>query len=139
MEGLRLEGEQLDNYYDLLLAMDSIQGFDENESAHRIFGHPDQIRRNVFLDCLLGRNGFLEGDREMTDEEAKQLDDEVRNLRLLLQIDSDENAGMRFGNFGTLFFTLAADDLSKKKFGNTWLVFQQPRGKAQDSDQEDVT
>jgi len=43
---------------------------------------------------------------------------------LLLQIDSDENAGMRWGDEGMLYYWMKRDDLQRQRFDTTWLVLQ---------------
>jgi len=43
---------------------------------------------------------------------------------LLLQIDSDEHVGMRWGNTGMLYYWLKRDDLKAQRFDETWLVLQ---------------
>jgi uncharacterized protein YwqG len=43
---------------------------------------------------------------------------------LLLQLDSDDDAGMMWGDAGMLYFWIRKCDLLNKKFENTWMILQ---------------
>ncbi len=44
--------------------------------------------------------------------------------RLLLQIDTDDDIGMSWGDSGKLYFWITRDALSKRDFSRTWMVLQ---------------
>lgn len=44
--------------------------------------------------------------------------------RLLLQIDSDDNAGMMWGDVGRLYVWIRRDDLKRRDFSRAWVVLQ---------------
>jgi uncharacterized protein YwqG len=44
--------------------------------------------------------------------------------RLLLQIDSDDDLGLRWGECGTLYFGMRADDLRAERFERAVITWQ---------------
>lgn len=48
----------------------------------------------------------------------------AQELTLLLQIDSDEDADMMWGDVGTLYFWIHKDDLAERRFDKVWLIMQ---------------
>lgn len=71
---------------------------EDDSPRHRMLGHPDTIHRDL---------------REAEPE-----------LCLLLQVDSDEAAGMEWGDVGRLYFWIRADDLEGRLFARSRLDFQ---------------
>ena len=43
---------------------------------------------------------------------------------LLLQLDTDDDAGMTWGDCGMLYFWITKQDLEAGRFENTWMVLQ---------------
>jgi hypothetical protein len=43
---------------------------------------------------------------------------------LLLQLDSDDDAGMMWGDVGMLYFWIKREDLKKENFDNVWMILQ---------------
>ena len=54
---------------------------------HRLLGHPDTLQDDMRSQCAL----MAHGERDATQAAGESL-----NWQLLLQVDSDENAGMRW-------------------------------------------
>jgi len=44
--------------------------------------------------------------------------------RMLLQIDSDENAMFEWGDCGQLFFWITEDALNRRAFDEVWMILQ---------------
>ena len=61
---------------------------------------------------------------DANDPRVAELSKGAMDWQLLLQIDSDENAGMRWGNAGMLYYWIKRDDLKARHFDDTWLVLQ---------------
>ncbi|MCS7300047.1 MAG: YwqG family protein [Fimbriimonadales bacterium] len=48
----------------------------------------------------------------------------AQELVLLLQLDSDDDADMMWGDVGTLYFWIHQDDLAARRFDRVWLIMQ---------------
>lgn len=93
---------------------------------HQIGGYPDPIQGDdMELECQLVTNGLYCGNSTgYQDPRAKQLATGTKDWRLLLQIDTDDNASMMWGDCGRLYFWIRESDLTKKDFSNVWMVLQ---------------
>ncbi len=87
---------------------------------HRLLGYPDTIQDDMRLECQLVSHGVTdEGDPRLAEVSKGAMD-----WQLLLQIDSDEHAGMRWGNAGMLYYWITSTALQARHFDTTWLVLQ---------------
>jgi uncharacterized protein YwqG len=87
---------------------------------NRLLGHPDALGDDMRLECQLAANGVS----SLDDPRVAALSPGAHAWRLLLQVDSDEHAGMRWGNNGLLYFWIERDALAARRFENVWLVLQ---------------
>jgi len=87
---------------------------------HRLLGNPDTLQDDMRLQCQLVSHGITDDSDPRASEVAKG----TMDWHLLLQIDSDEHAGMRWGNAGMLYYWVKRDDLHAQHFDATWLVLQ---------------
>ena len=88
---------------------------DGESPRHRLSGHHDPVQVNV----------FAEAQRELTKEASwEEADEQTPTWTLLLQIDSDNNANMMWGDVGTLYFCIKNDALHNRHFDETIVVFQ---------------
>ena len=111
----------------------------EPRSLHRIGGYPNYVQddpkfeahlRSLGLwagiwdnpDNLGAQDHFRESNRRF-DEIKRRLKPESAGWELLLQVDSEENAGMMFGDTGRLYFLIRHDDLLARQFEKTWMVW----------------
>lgn len=86
---------------------------------HRLLGYPETLQDDMRMECQVAAHG-LTGD----DPRAAGLAEGAKNWRLLLQLDSDAGAGMRWGDAGMVYFWIERDALAEKRFDNVWLVLQ---------------
>lgn len=93
---------------------------DHAKVHHRLLGFPDTIQDDMRVQCQLVSNGVTNPD----DPHAAALTKGAMDWQLLLQIDSDEQAGMRWGNSGMLYYWLKRADLQARHFERAWLVLQ---------------
>lgn len=93
---------------------------------HQLLGYPEPIQDNEMeLQCQLTSHGIYTGDAKgYKDPRVKSLKRGAKNWRLLLQIDSDEAAGMMWGDVGRLYFWITQDNLKNKRFENVWMISQ---------------
>lgn len=73
--------------------------------VHRVLGHPDAIQGDMTRRLEYGLRG------KDVDDEDPEIEASARSWRLLLQLDSDRNAKMMWGDLGRLFFWMREDDL----------------------------
>ncbi len=82
----------------------------EGGGVHRFGGHPDAIQGDMTRRIEYGRRGK---DVDVPDAE---IDRAAKEWRLLLQVSSDENLGLGFGDNGRMFFWIRATDLAQRAF-----------------------
>jgi uncharacterized protein YwqG len=87
---------------------------------HQLLGNPQTIQDDMRLECQLAANGVT----DINDPRAKALSNGADEWQLLLQIDSDDEIGMKWGDAGMIYYWLRSSDLKKCDFGNAWLVLQ---------------
>jgi uncharacterized protein YwqG len=93
---------------------------DHAEIHHRMLGYPEQLQDDMQLQCALVSHGF-----KSTDEPgAQKYVAHKSDWQLLLQVDSDENAGMRWGSSGMLYYWIELQDLQAQRFNRVWLILQ---------------
>lgn len=87
----------------------------------RLLGNPDAIQDDdMRLEAQLASHGA----GGMSDPRATALAPGAANWRLLFQLDSDPNAGMRWADAGMLYFWIERDALAAHRFDNVWVVLQ---------------
>jgi uncharacterized protein YwqG len=87
---------------------------------NRLLGHPDTIQDDMRQQCQLTSHGVT----DVTDPRAAELLKGAMDWQLLLQVDSDEHAGMRWADNGMLYYWITYTDLQTQHFDATWLVLQ---------------
>lgn len=87
---------------------------------HRLLGNPETIQDDMRQECQFASHGVT----DVNDPRAAKLSKGAMNWHLLLQIDSDEQAGMAWGNTGMLYYWIEKADLQAHRFDRTWLVLQ---------------
>jgi uncharacterized protein YwqG len=94
-------------------------------ASHKLLGHADPVQNPMELECQLVTNGVYCGDSSGWEEpRAKALEAGRTEWRLLLQLDSDERAGMMWGDAGRLYFWIRDSDLREHRFDRAWLILQ---------------
>lgn len=92
---------------------------------HRFMGWPDIVQNEMEPECALVTGGIYCGsEKGYASEEAKRILAEPNDWRLLLQIDSDEDHGMLWGDAGKLYFWIREQDLAARDFERCWLIQQ---------------
>lgn len=87
---------------------------------HRMLGYADALQDDMRLQCQLMTHGVTNSDDPSIDELSKGASD----WQLLLQVDSDEHAGMRWATAGMVYYWIKLADLQACRFDKTWLVLQ---------------
>ncbi len=89
-------------------------------AQHRLLGHPDTIQDDMRGQCQLMTHGVS----GLDDPRAAALLADAHDWQLLLQVDSDDGAGMEWANTGMLYFWIKRADLASRNFDNVWVVLQ---------------
>jgi uncharacterized protein YwqG len=94
-------------------------------SAHQLFGWPSPIQNEMELECQLASNGLYVGDATGYDDpRAESLRQGAADWMLLLQIDSDDDANMMWGDAGMIYYWIRRADLEQRRFDKTWFILQ---------------
>lgn len=117
---LNLNDAQSDEYMELCSSIF------KNRPAHQLFGYPSPIQGNdMDLESQLVSNGLYCGDASGYNEpRAKELEPGRHEWILLLQLDSDDDAGMMWGDAGRLYFWIRKKDLKNRNFSGAWMILQ---------------
>lgn len=86
--------------------------------THKLLGHPDPVQYgDMRLEAQYASNGiYCGGSREEGGPITAELRAGASEWVLLLQIDTDEGAGMMWGDVGTLYVWIREKDLAKRQF-----------------------
>jgi uncharacterized protein YwqG len=120
IKALKLSDPQFDAYCELR------DGIFSGQPAHHLFGYPSPVQGNdMDLECQLASNGLYLGDATgYNDPRAKTLEAGRKDWVLLLQLDTDDDANMMWGDMGMLYFYIKQDDLAAKRFDRCWMILQ---------------
>ncbi|MDQ3125370.1 MAG: YwqG family protein [Pseudomonadota bacterium] len=93
---------------------------------HQVSGYPSPIQGDgMELEAQLASNGIYVGGPEgYSDERVAALEAGAGDWRLLLQIDSDDAAGMMWSDSGTLYVWVREQDARLGDFSGVWIVLQ---------------
>ncbi len=103
-----------------------LAGSDEGSADHRLLGYPSPIQQDDMEElCAWVTGGINVGSgEEYQSERAEELKKTAADWLLLLQVDSDDAAGMMWGDAGTIYYWIKSGDLAQPNFNDTWLVLQ---------------
>jgi uncharacterized protein YwqG len=114
------DGRQWDTFCDI-----NIPAFG-GEPEHHLFGYAQPIQGNdMELECQLVSHGINCGTPEGYESaEAQALEAGAADWGLLLQLDTDDDSDMMWGDGGRLYFWIKRDDLRAGRFDDVWMVLQ---------------
>lgn len=119
---LGIEGPDLWLTYSQALGQDLDE---EEDTTNRLLGNPDAVQGDMQEECQLASNGIYCGDsRYLDDPRARTLMKDSSRWRLLLQVDSVDEAGMMWGDVGRIYFWLTDEALRAHRWDESWLVLQ---------------
>jgi hypothetical protein len=92
---------------------------------HRLFGHRDPVQSgNLSIRCEMDLAGIDEKEQAKLIRKSaipQEIVDRAAHWRLLLQIDSDEQLGMEFGDGGRLYFMVREQDARAGDFSGAMM------------------
>ena len=119
IDSLNLSREENDRYFELEMDIN------EEGTIHKLFGYPNQIQGDMQYECPLVTNGLYLGDATgYNDSKVSEYLKEYDNWMLLLQVDSDPNTEMMWGDVGRIYYWIKKDELLNKNFDGVWMILQ---------------
>jgi uncharacterized protein YwqG len=115
---LTLTAEEQKAYETFLSSFPTPQG--SRGIRNRMLGYADTIQDDMRLQAQLVSHGLTDSD----DPKAKALLPGAMDWLLLLQVDSDPNAGMRWASEGRLYFWIERAALAAATFDSMWAILQ---------------
>lgn len=111
---------------DIDAAYDFLEQIRGASPDHRVGGYPSPAQGDdMELEAQLASNGvYLGNGNGYKSKAAMQLKAGAADWRLLLQVDSDDDAGMMWGDVGLLYFWIREDDALARDFSKVWLILQ---------------
>lgn len=95
------------------------------EVINKLLGHADPVQSGMELECEYVTQGINCGTPDGYQiAKSKGLDKNAGRWNLLMQVDSNEDIGMMWGDLGRLYLWISNEDLVSRKFENCWLVLQ---------------
>lgn len=114
-------GAPLGNRYDHPVCsqefLDALWGFD-GEVGHQIGGHAHSVQNPVEIEIA---EAVLDGKVSWDDP---RLSDEAGGWVLLAQFDSEDAAGMMWGDAGALYWLIRPEDLAERRFERAMFTWQ---------------
>ena len=106
---------------DALLEADEWRG----EPVHQLLGWPTVVQNPMQLEVQLASNGIYVGSSDgYKDPRVGGLAAGAASWRLLLQLDSDDEMGWSWGDWGRLYFWIFELDLRAGCYESTWCILQ---------------
>ena len=92
---------------------------------HKLGGHSDNVQGDMQLEAQLVMNGLYCGDASgYRDPRRRDLEKSCEDWQLLLQLDSDDDAKLMWGDLGMLYFWVRESDLKVPDFSHAWMALQ---------------
>jgi uncharacterized protein YwqG len=104
-------------------AMASLTGNPSGTPQHQLLGHPNTLQDDMRIQCQLAANGVSMANAA-SDPRTAALSAGAAGWRLLLQLDSDDRAGIRWPDSGMLYYWIEQTALARHDVGNVWAVLQ---------------
>lgn len=91
----------------------------------RLGGWPYIVQNPMETECALASAGiYCGGGEAYSDPENAAIIASSSDWLQLLQIDSDEDAGIMWGDSGTLYVWIRRQDLAARRFDKAWIILQ---------------
>ncbi len=120
---LQLDDTTRNHYFDLVANW--LANMFEGEPCHQLFGYPQNIQGDVRLECVLAQQGFYEQPPTPIDiSEIEAATQASLDWHLCLQIDSDDDLQVMWGDMGILYVCLRSLDLQAQCFDQAWTILQ---------------
>ncbi len=117
VDALNLTREEQDTYLELESTIAKLNG--GRPLPNQLLGHPQPIQGDMQVECQFATTGI-----KYNDPSANQVRRGAADWRLLLQVDSNYELNMQWGDVGMIYYWIRQQDLEAGDFSNVWLVLQ---------------
>ncbi len=125
LSAAQLNDEETDSYFELPSQIESLYAPSEGGGNHHLLGHSANIQGDMQLEAQLVTNGLYCGDPSgYEDPRCETLEAGADAWHLLLQLDSDDNVDIMWGDCGMLYYWIREEDLAHRRFENVWVTLQ---------------
>jgi len=102
----------------------AVEALQPPEPVHQIGGYPHPVQGDdMEARCQSVTEGLHLGDTTSS-KKPDGMSSSAADWRLLLQLDTDDDAGMMWGDTGVLYFWIREQDARAKDFSRTWMILQ---------------
>jgi uncharacterized protein YwqG len=120
-----LSNEDTERYWDLLDRLPHLYSHVEQPSQHQLLGHSANVQGDMQLEAQLVSHGIYCGDPSgYQSPHALQLAAGAQEWKLLLQLDTDKQANVMWGDAGMLYFWIRQSDCQQYRFDRVWMTMQ---------------
>ena len=130
-EELELSPDELDTWDALRARLALAQGVELEEASaerfalHRLLGFPEEIGREIEVDCELASAGLNADDADVYYESRAHHEAAARTWRLLLQLSADDSLGLWTAReFERLYVCIRESDLRARNFDGAWAALR---------------
>jgi uncharacterized protein YwqG len=104
----------------------AVEALTPAEPVHQVGGYPLAVQSDgMELECQLVTSGIYVGNSSgYTKSNVDASKPGSADWRLLLQLDTDDDAGMMWGDTGRLYFWIREQDARAGDFSKTWTILQ---------------
>lgn len=118
-------GPDLDHLSDLSRSLFRAQAPTKEGPWHQLGGHSHNVQGDMQLEAQLVMNGLYCGNYSgYHDPRAAELERTCEDWSLLLQLDSDDDAGFMWGDCGMLYYWARSADIAGRDFTKAWMTLQ---------------
>lgn len=105
---------------------EEFSGVNDDAPNHQLFGWPLAVQSDMERECQLAFHGIDCGGMDDSTESprANALAGGATRWQLLLQVGSDDNLGVMWGDLGKIYFFATAESRASLKFDETWTILQ---------------
>ncbi len=98
----------------------------QSTPQHQLGGYPYPVQNDTMeLECQVVSHGVFGGDSSgYQDPRDAHLAANAKEWKLLLQLDSDDETSMMWGDVGKLYFWIRSSDLAERDFSRVWMILQ---------------
>ena len=122
---LNLNEQESELFMNMVWDLQELDSRESGGSIHHIFGYPNTIQGEMSLECQLVSSGvYCGGPEDAHDPRIPALESGAKDWMLLLQVDTDDNAEMMWGDAGRIYYWIRKQDLENKDFDKAWTILQ---------------